>query len=66
MCSFPFLPSPNNSASPPSWPRADRLRRLRRYALELSDGYLQAVFVEMFGTPLFFDQVTIESVASDQ
>ena len=29
--------------------RADRLRRLRRYALELSAGYLQAVFVEMFG-----------------
>jgi type I restriction enzyme S subunit len=29
--------------------RADRLRRLRRYALEVSAGYLQAVFVEMFG-----------------
>ncbi|MCP4168384.1 MAG: restriction endonuclease [Chloroflexi bacterium] len=29
--------------------RADRLRRLRRYALELSEGYLQAVFLEMFG-----------------
>ena len=27
----------------------DCLRRLRRYALELSEGYLQAVFVEMFG-----------------
>lgn len=32
--------------------KADRLRRLRRYALELSAGYLQAVFVEMFGDPL--------------
>ena len=32
--------------------RADRLRRLRRYALELSAGYLQAVFVEMFGDPV--------------
>ena len=31
--------------------RADRLRRLRRYALEMSDGYLQAVFLEMFGDP---------------
>lgn len=30
--------------------RADRLRRLRRYALELSDGYLQSVFLEMFWT----------------
>ncbi|MCB9109544.1 MAG: restriction endonuclease subunit S [Anaerolineales bacterium] len=29
--------------------RADRLRRLRRTALELSDGYLQSVFLEMFG-----------------
>ena len=31
--------------------RADRLRRLRRYALELSDSYLQSVFLEMFGDP---------------
>ncbi len=31
--------------------RADRLRRLRRYALAVSAGYLQAVFVEMFGDP---------------
>jgi type I restriction enzyme S subunit len=29
--------------------RADRLRRLRRYALDVGAGYLQAVFVEMFG-----------------
>ena len=28
---------------------ADRLRRLRRYALELSEGFLQSVFLEMFG-----------------
>ena len=32
--------------------RADRLRRLRRFALEMSDGYLQAVFLEMFGDPV--------------
>ncbi|MBP6440811.1 MAG: restriction endonuclease subunit S [Caldilineaceae bacterium] len=32
--------------------RADRLRRLRRYALAVSAGYLQAVFVEMFGDPV--------------
>jgi type I restriction enzyme S subunit len=32
--------------------RADRLRRLRRYALQLSDTYLQAVFLEMFGDPV--------------
>jgi type I restriction enzyme S subunit len=31
--------------------KADRLRRLRRYARQLSDGYLQSVFLEMFGDP---------------
>jgi len=29
--------------------KADRLRRSRRYAQELSDGFLQSVFLEMFG-----------------
>ena len=29
--------------------KADRIRRLRRYARKLSDGYLQSVFLEMFG-----------------
>jgi type I restriction enzyme S subunit len=29
--------------------KADRLRRLRRYALEVSETYLQSVFLEMFG-----------------
>lgn len=32
--------------------RADRLRRLRRYALKVSAGVLQVVFVEMFGNPV--------------
>ena len=31
--------------------KADRLRRLRRYARRLSDTYLQSVFLEMFGDP---------------
>ncbi len=31
--------------------KTDRLRRLRRYALELSGTYLQSVFLEMFGDP---------------
>jgi type I restriction enzyme S subunit len=31
--------------------RADRLRRLRRHARELSDSLLQSVFLEMFGDP---------------
>lgn len=31
--------------------KADRIRQLRRYARQLSDGYLQSVFLEMFGDP---------------
>ncbi len=32
--------------------KADRLRRLRRYARKLSDTFLQSVFLEMFGDPV--------------
>jgi len=32
--------------------KADRLRRLRRYARKLSDTFLQSVFLEMFGDPI--------------
>jgi restriction endonuclease S subunit len=32
--------------------KADRLRRLRRTARDLSDTYLQSVFLEMFGDPV--------------
>jgi type I restriction enzyme S subunit len=32
--------------------KADRLRRTRRYALQLSDTYLQSLFLEMFGDPV--------------
>src|SRR5947199_1101704 len=31
--------------------KADRLRRMRRYARQLSDTFLQSVFLEMFGDP---------------
>jgi type I restriction enzyme, S subunit len=31
--------------------KADRLRQLRRFAREMSDTYLQSVFMEMFGDP---------------
>ena len=47
---FPPLPEQQRIAA--ILERADRLRRLRRYALALSAGYLQAVFVEMFGDPV--------------
>ena len=32
--------------------KADRLRRTRRYARQLSDRFLQSVFLEMFGDPI--------------
>ncbi len=32
--------------------KADRLRRSRRYVQELSDSFLQSVFLEMFGDPV--------------
>jgi len=32
--------------------KADRLRRSRRYVRELSDSFLQSVFLEMFGDPV--------------
>jgi len=36
--------------------KADRLRRQRHYALELSNTYLQSVFLDMFGDPLVNDR----------
>ena len=48
----PLPPLPEQQRIAAILERADRLRRLRRYALELSEGYLQAVFVEMFGDPV--------------
>jgi type I restriction enzyme S subunit len=47
-----LLPLPEQQRITAILERADRLRRMRRYALELSEGYLQAVFVEMFGDPV--------------
>lgn len=47
--------------------RADRLRQLRRYALQLSEGYLQSVFLQMFGDPVTRESwplVKVESLAA--
>jgi type I restriction enzyme S subunit len=45
---------------------ADRLRRMRRYALELSDQFLPALFLRMFGDPAEdpsgFDRVLVENL----
>ena len=47
-----FPPPPEQRRVAALLDRADRLRRARRYVRELSDGFLQAVFLEMFGDDL--------------
>lgn len=46
--------------------QADQLRRTRRYALELSDAFLPAAFLEMFGdpaeNPLGFGRIQVEQL----
>jgi type I restriction enzyme S subunit len=49
---IPLPPLPEQRRIAGILERADRLRRLRRYARELSAGYLQSVFLEMFGDPV--------------
>lgn len=48
---FPLPPLQEQQRIAAILQKADRLRRLRRYARQLSDGYLQSVFLEMFGDP---------------
>jgi len=48
--SYPPLPEQRRIAA--RLDKADRLRRTRRYAAQLSDTFLQAVFVRMFGEPV--------------
>ena len=49
---IPLPPLPEQQRIAALLDKADRVRRLRRYARELSDSYLQAVFLEMFGDPV--------------
>jgi type I restriction enzyme, S subunit len=46
--------------------QADRLRHLRRTARQLSDTYLQSVFLEMFGNDEEFEFVEFEDVLLDE
>jgi type I restriction enzyme S subunit len=48
----PLPPLPEQKRIAAVLAKADRLRRLRRYARDLSDSYLQSVFLEMFGDPV--------------
>jgi type I restriction enzyme, S subunit len=43
--------------------KADRIRRLRRYAREMSETFLQSVFLQMFGDDNVGERVRIGSIA---
>lgn len=49
---IPLPPLPEQERIAALLDKADRLRRLRRYALQLGDSYLGSVFLEMFGDPV--------------
>src|SRR5690606_26821967 len=42
--------------------RADRVRQVRRFALQMTDDYLQAVFEKMFGKGEHFPQIELEKL----
>jgi len=48
---IPLPPLPEQQRIAAILQKADRIRQLRRYARQLSDTYLQSVFLEMFGDP---------------
>jgi len=48
----PLPPLPEQQRIAAILAKADRVRRLRRYAHTLSDTYLQSVFLQMFGDPV--------------
>ena len=49
---MPLPPLPEQQRIAAQLDKADRLRRLRRFALDLGETYLQSVFLEMFGDPV--------------
>lgn len=53
---IPLPPLPEQQRIAAILDRADRLRRTRRCTAQLSDSFLQAVFIEMFGDHLLPDQ----------
>ncbi|MGA2983702.1 MAG: restriction endonuclease subunit S [Terriglobia bacterium] len=51
-CSIPLPEMPEQRRIAERLEQADRLRRTRRYALELTDTFLPAAFLELFGDPV--------------
>lgn len=65
-CSIPLPELPEQQRIAALLGQADRLRNTRRYALELTDNFLPAAFVELFGDPQTnphnWDRGTIDDV----
>ena len=63
---IPLPPLPEQQRIAAILQKADRLRNLRKYARQLSDGYLQSVFLEMFGdsatNPMGWEKGNIDDV----
>ncbi|WP_168653022.1 restriction endonuclease subunit S [Dolichospermum sp. UHCC 0299] len=51
-CIIPLPPLPEQKRIAAILEKCDRLRRTRRYSLQLSETFLQSVFLEMFGDPV--------------
>jgi type I restriction enzyme, S subunit len=64
---IPLPPLPEQKCIAAILEKADRLRRQRHYALELSNTYLQSVFLEMFKEAEHIFRIeTIEDIASQE
>jgi type I restriction enzyme S subunit len=62
---IPLPPLPEQQRIAAILDKADRLRRLRQYALDLGETYLQSVFLEMFGDQRQFSQMEFGDLLSD-
>jgi len=62
---IPLPPLPEQQRIAARLDKAARLRRLRHYALELGETYLQSVFLEMFGDPVRNDKGWERAVVAD-
>ncbi|MBO1054334.1 MAG: restriction endonuclease subunit S [Dolichospermum sp. DET73] len=65
---IPLPPLPEQKRIAAILEKCDRLRRTRRYSLQLSETFLQSVFLEMFGdpvtNPMGWNELTIEDIST--
>ena len=66
---IPLPPLPEQEHIAAILDKADSLRRLRRFSLELGESYLQSVFLEMFGdpvtNPMGWEKINFEDVCEE-